>query len=102
MLCNAQFDVSQIDPTPTQTGSNINDPFWPPPPPHPAGYIIILYDLMILTHHPSKNHKIRSKATLFTDDTHLLYIVTLLSVGSQAETIIWLHGTQNKIRTKQR
>ena len=74
----------------------------PPPPPHPAGYIIILYDLMILTHHPSKNHKIRSKATLFTDDTHLLYIVTLLSVGSQAETIIWLHGTQNKIRTKQR
>ena len=71
-------------------------------PPPPAGYIIISYDLMILTHHPSKNHKIRSKATLFTDDTHLLYIVTLLSVGSQAETIIWLHGTQNKIRTKQR
>ena len=74
----------------------------PPPFPPPAGYIKISYDLMILTHHPSKNHKIRSKATLFTDDTHLLYIVTLLSVGSQAETIIWLHGTQNKIRTKQR
>ena len=73
-----------------------------PPPSPPAGYIIISYDLMILMHHPSKNHKIRSKATLFTDDTHLLYIVTLLSVGSQAETIIWLHGTQNKIRTKQR